>query len=88
MSTRARLVLKPASPESAAAEPIAPVALAVEQAETPKAARADRQAKRIIAGHFPKATWMQLRMLCTKRDTTSQALLEEALTDLFAKYRV
>jgi len=88
MTTRAKLVLKPSAPEPPAADPVAPVALPAEQAKTPKAVRADRQAKRIIAGHFPKATWMQLRMLCTKRDTTSQALLEEALTDLFAKYRV
>jgi hypothetical protein len=86
MSTRARLVLKSSS---------SPVPVAVDAgsvpvsapAETTKAVRADRQAKRIIAGHFPKSTWVQLRMLCTKHDKTSQALLEEALTDLFAKYR-
>jgi hypothetical protein len=87
MPPRARLVLKPpSSPEPIADEP-APPSVVATAVEAPKAARADRQAKRIIAGHFPKSTWVQLRTLCTKHDKTSQALLEEALTDLFAKYR-
>lgn len=60
-----------------------PNAAAVEAAS---ADRADRRGKKIIAGHFPKATWAELRALCIKHDKTAQELLDEALTDLFAKY--
>jgi len=49
--------------------------------------RPDRQGKKLIAGHFPKATWGTLRDLGTKLDKNNQELLQEALDDLFAKYR-
>lgn len=49
--------------------------------------RPDREGKKIIAGHFPKATWAELRRLCVDQERTTQTLLEEALADLFAKYR-
>lgn len=49
--------------------------------------RSDRSGKKIIAGHFPKATWAELRRLAVDHEKTAQELLEEALTDLFAKYR-
>jgi len=79
--TRAKIQLKPrltleAEPPPAAAD-----------AAPPPADRVDRRGKKIIAGHFPKATWAELRGLCIKHDKTSQDLLDEALTDLFAKYR-
>jgi hypothetical protein len=67
-----RLDLESANPPPAAAPPLD---------------RPDRQGKKIIAGHFPKATWAELRALCIKHDKTAQELLDEALTDLFAKYR-
>ena len=51
------------------------------------AERRDREGKKIIAGHFPKATWAELRRLAVDEDKTAQELLEEALADLFAKYR-
>ena len=50
--------------------------------------RPDREGKKIIAGHFPRSTWVALRRLAVDRDRTAQELLEEALADLFAKYRV
>lgn len=50
-------------------------------------ARPDRQGTRLIAGHFPKTTWAMLRDLGTKLDKRNQELLQEALDDLFAKYR-
>jgi hypothetical protein len=56
-------------------------------AETPSADRVDRRGKKIIAGHFPKTTWAELRALCIKHDKTAQEFLDEALTDLFVKYR-
>jgi len=48
--------------------------------------RPDREGKKLISGHFPKSTWADLRRLSIERETTSQELLEEALSDLFAKY--
>jgi hypothetical protein len=39
-----------------------------------------------IAGHFDPAVGKQLRQLALDNDTTVQALLEEALNDLFLKH--
>ena len=75
--TRAKIQLKPRLDLEAANPP--PVA--------PSPDRVDRKGKKIIAGHFPKATWAELRALCIKHDKTAQEFLDEALTDLFAKYR-
>lgn len=50
-------------------------------------ARPDRAGTKVILGHFPKPTWVALRRLALEQERTSQALLEEALTDLFAKYK-
>lgn len=79
MAQRARIQLRP-RPELETAGPSEPES-------GPDGSRADRKDKRIIAGHFPKATWAKLRALCITQDKTSQQLLEEALTDLFQKYR-
>jgi hypothetical protein len=78
--TRAKIQLKPRLDLEEANQPPAAV-------EPPQADRVDRRGKKIIAGHFPKATWAELRGLCIKHDKTSQDFLDEALTDLFAKYR-
>ena len=88
MATRAKLPqLRTLNlrPEQAAEPPAA--------AETPAATstaggeRRDREGKKLIGGHFPKATWAELRHLSVVADKTGQELLEEALADLFAKYR-
>ena len=79
MAQRARIQLRPKPQAEAAGEE--------RQADAAAHDRADRRDKRIIAGHFPRATWAQLRALCIQEDKTSQELLEEALTDLFQKYR-
>jgi hypothetical protein len=39
-----------------------------------------------VTGYFPPAVKKQLRMLAAERETTIQALLAEAMNDLFAKY--
>jgi hypothetical protein len=83
MPPRKPLQLRPVSPVSAAA----PVEAKAAPEVMPKATRADRQDKKIIAGHFPKSIWKQFRNLCTTEEKTAQELLEEALTDLFLKYR-
>lgn len=53
----------------------------------PKGTRSERgrprRETRHIGGHFPPETVKQLRLLAVEEDTTSQALLEEALELLF-----
>jgi len=70
-------------------EPEPPAAGPAEREALPQAsgARPDREGKRLIAGHFPRATWAQLRSLGTELDKNNQELLAEALDDLFAKHR-
>lgn len=46
-----------------------------------------RQGKKAIAGHFDPAVSRQLRQIALDNDTTVQALLGEALNDLFIKYK-
>lgn len=50
-----------------------------------KRERLDRSATVMIGGHFQKSFKMQLRLIAAEEDTTSQALLEEALNLLFVK---
>ncbi|MCH9806710.1 MAG: hypothetical protein K0U74_03170 [Alphaproteobacteria bacterium] len=45
-----------------------------------------RKGKKVISGYFDPAASRQLRMLAIEQDTTVQALLEEALNDLFKKH--
>ncbi|MDZ8242001.1 MAG: hypothetical protein RMZ69_33510 [Nostoc sp. ChiQUE01a] len=45
-----------------------------------------RVGKRAIAGHFDPAVSKQLKQLALEEDSTVQALLQEALNDLFTKY--
>ncbi len=52
---------------------------------TAKRVRPDREATVMIGGHFPKSVKQQLRMIAAEEDTTSQALLTEALNLLFIK---
>ncbi len=51
------------------------------------AQRPDRSGTRMIGGHFPHATWAQLRKLAVDENRTTQELLAEAMDDLFSKYR-
>ena len=48
--------------------------------------RAEYAHKSNVTGYFPPEVKKQLRMLAAERDTTIQALLAEAMNDLFAKY--
>ncbi len=47
--------------------------------------RPDRAGTVMIGGHFPRSVKQQLRMIAAEEDTTSQALLTEALNLLFVK---
>ena len=45
-----------------------------------------RIGKKTIAAHFDPAVSKQLKQLGLERDSSTQALLREAINDLFAKY--
>lgn len=45
-----------------------------------------KPSKRLIGGHFSPAVQKQVRLIAVSEDTTIQALLTEALNDLFEKH--
>jgi hypothetical protein len=45
-----------------------------------------RAGKKIVSGHFDPAVTRQLKQLALDQEATVQALLAEALNDLFAKH--
>lgn len=51
----------------------------------PKATQPGRTGTKLIGGHFPPEVSTQLRIIAAEEDTTIQALLAEALDDLFVK---
>lgn len=53
---------------------------------TGRTPRPDREGKRLVAGHFDSDTAEKIKDLARARRTTVQAILEEAVSDLFAKY--
>ena len=58
----------------------------VAEPTTKAQARPDRATKRQLIFHMPEAAKKQLAMLAIERDQTQQALMSEALNDLFKKY--
>lgn len=58
-------------------------ATALKPKGTPSGRGRPRRETRHIGGHFPPETAKQLRLIAAEEDTTSQALLEEALDLLF-----
>ncbi|KAI95191.1 hypothetical protein T281_06900 [Rhodomicrobium udaipurense JA643] len=57
---------------------------AVEARKTPLAP--SRHGKRVVSAYVDATAAKQLRVLAASHETTTQALLEEALNDLFRKY--
>lgn len=51
-----------------------------------KASRPDREGKKLVAGHFDVEVAERIKDLARARRTTVQAVLEEAVGDLFKKY--
>jgi len=49
--------------------------------------RPDRVGKRLLQCHLPEALSTEMRVLAARQQTTATALIEEAITDLFAKYQ-
>ena len=53
---------------------------------TGRTPRPDREGKRLVAGHFDAETAEKIKDFARARRTTVQAILEEAVNDLFTKY--
>jgi hypothetical protein len=45
-----------------------------------------RRGKKVVSGYFDAEVSKQLKILCVEQDTSLQALLTEALNDLFIKH--
>jgi hypothetical protein len=83
-----------------AAQPDSPApATAINAKEPRKALRAEQQAgarfhaatrvgKKKVTGNISPSKKKLLKALAVQRDTTTEALLEEAIDDLFRKYKV
>ena len=57
--------------------------------EAKKSARPpSREGKRVLSIYLPPEAWKQLRMLSLDRETSTQALGEEAINLLFEKHRL
>jgi len=70
------------------AMPQSPPKLSFQKPKTPQAApRPDRVGKRLLQCHLPEALSTEMRVLAARHKTTVTALMEEAITDLFAKYQ-
>src|SRR5690349_7328826 len=57
-----------------------------EKAITTKDTPPSRRGKKAVTGHFDPAVPRQLKQLALDNDSSVQALLAEALNDLFVKY--
>jgi len=83
MSKRSPLTFDPEkkSSNTPAAEP-------VEEIDPPKTSvkGKGRQGRQFIAGHVVPEAAKQFKLLAVQQDRTTQALLVEAINDLFAKY--
>ena len=81
MPNRAKSQMRPPPKPKSATGSKGPPKLAAPSSKSPEG-----EELRMIGGHFPRATWVQLRKLASKENRTTQELLGEALSDLFAKY--
>ena len=57
-----------------------------EEATTARDTPPSRRGKKAVTGHFDPAVPRQLKQLALDNDSSVQALLAEALNDLFVKY--
>jgi hypothetical protein len=94
MSTQPRVnKLKEAMQGMAAPLPASLASVSAEiREDTPKPSPAastrapSRRDKKNVSGYVNREAAKQLRLLAVERDTSTQALIEEALNDLFRKY--
>lgn len=73
---------KVAAPKRTRARAASPVAA---EAAPARPVQKGREGLKLIGGHFRPEISQQLRILAVEEDTTVQALLEEAITDLLTK---
>ncbi len=67
-------------------DPVSAVhAAALPESTATQKRKPSREGTVLIGGHFPPAVKQRLRLLAAEENTTSQALLEEALDLLFIK---
>ena len=67
------------------AEPVpAPITSATGQPKTP--VPPSRQGKKALTGYFDPAVLKQIKMMAAAEETTIQALMTEAINDLFKKH--
>lgn len=74
-----------AAPESREEDGAAPAPAPAPAAKPEKFFRPSRDGRRFLGGHFDPKVVRQMKMLAAEEDTTTQALLEEALDLLFLK---
>jgi hypothetical protein len=87
MNKRANLAAALQTATRGEAAPIAHAANATSATVTAIGSRApSRIGKKTVAAHFDPAVSKQLKHLGLERDTSTQALLREAINDLFTKY--
>ncbi|MDZ8051391.1 MAG: ribbon-helix-helix domain-containing protein [Aulosira sp. ZfuVER01] len=68
-------------------EPVSGQMRVTNEASTASSVPPSRQGKKAIAGHFDPAVSKQLKQIALDHGTTVQALLTEAMNDLFIKYK-
>lgn len=66
--------------------PTSPSSIPIDDDRRASSRPRSRRATRQVAAHFPEEVAWQLRELAVERRMTIQALLGEALNDLFQKY--
>lgn len=83
--TRANSLQAVLSREMATPEQAPPSAQPTEPAKSEKFYRPSRDGRRFLGGHFDPKVVRQMKLLAVEEDTTTQALLEEAVDLLFIK---
>jgi hypothetical protein len=56
------------------------------EVKAPNGVPPSRKGKKMVAAHFDPAVSYQLKLLALEKDSSVQALLSEAINDLFFKY--
>lgn len=73
------------SREAASPEPASKANPGPETAKAEKFYRPSRDGRRFLGGHFDPKVVRQMKLIAVEEDTTTQALLEEAVDLLFIK---
>jgi len=85
MATRKTTLAESLHRAASAIPPVAEPSAVTEAAAGPRYVAPARRGKKAVSGHFDPAVQKQLNQMALDEDTSVQALLREALNDLFAK---